>query len=288
LIVSVFAERKAQEGIPFTVQLSFYIGASAFFGVVLWTILTTKEYPPENMEAFRRMKSEKRGIGDNVKEIYQAIAAMPATMKQLAPVQLLTWLGLFCMWLYFGVGIARSVFGAQDTTSPAYTAGVEWGGICFGMYSLICFFFSFVLPSIAGKLGRQNTHSLCLLCGAAGLLSVGLIHNQWLLLLSMTGVGIAWASTLSMPYAVLAGSLPPEKTGVYMGIFNFFIVIPEILASLFFGWVMNQLLNNNRILAVSAGGLFMIAASILMQRVHDPGEEKLRIGGETISRIRAV
>jgi maltose/moltooligosaccharide transporter len=93
----------------------------------------------------------------------------------------------------------------------------------------------------------------------------------------MTGVGIAWASTLSMPYAVLAGSLPPEKTGVYMGIFNFFIVIPEILASLFFGWVMNHLLNNNRILAVSAGGLFMIAASILMQRVHDPGEEKLRM-----------
>jgi maltose/moltooligosaccharide transporter len=184
---------------------------------------------------------------------------------------------LFCMWLYFGVGIARSVFGAQDTTSPAYTAGVKWGGICFGMYSLVCFFFSFGLPSIAGRLGRRNTHSLCLLCGAAGLLSVGLIHNQWLLLLSMTGVGIAWASTLSMPYAVLAGSLPPERAGVYMGIFNFFIVIPEILASLCFGWVMNHLLNNNRILAVSAGGLFMIAASILMQRVHDPGEEKLRM-----------
>jgi maltose/moltooligosaccharide transporter len=145
------------------------------------------------------------------------------------------------------------------------------------MYSLVCFFFSFVLPSIAGTLGRKNTHSLCLLCGAAGLLSVGLIHNQWLLLLSMTGVGIAWASTLSMPYAVLAGSLPPEKTGVYMGIFNFFIVIPEILASLFFGWVMNHVLDNNRILAVSAGGLFMIAASILMQRVHDPGEENLQI-----------
>jgi maltose/moltooligosaccharide transporter len=263
--------------IPFTVQLSFYIGAAAFFGAVLWTILTTKEYPPENMEAFRRMKADKRGVRDNVKEIYQAIATMPATMKQLASVQVLTWLGLFCMWLYFGVGIARSVFGAQNPTSPAYAAGVEWGGICFGMYSLVCFFFSFGLPSIAGRLGRTNTHSLCLLCGAAGLVSVGFIHNQWLLLFSMVGVGIAWASTLSMPYAVLAGSLPPEKAGVYMGIFNFFIVIPEILASLFFGWVMNHLLDNNRVLAVGAGGLFMIAASILMQRVHDPGEEKLRI-----------
>jgi maltose/moltooligosaccharide transporter len=262
--------------IPLTVRLSFYLGAAAFFGAVLWTIITTKEYPPDDLEAFHRMKSERRGIGENAKEILESIATMPTTMKQLAPVQLLTWLGLFCMWLYFGVAIARSVFGAQDATSPNYTAGVEWGGVCFGMYSLVCFFFSFALPAIARKLGRKATHSLCLLCGAAGLLSVGLIHDKWLLLLSMTGVGIAWASTLSMPYAVLSSSLPAEKTGVYMGIFNFFIVIPEILASLFFGWIMNHLLGNNRILAVVAGGVFMIIAAILMQRVLDPGEEKAR------------
>ncbi len=260
--------------IPLTVRLSFYLGAAAFFGAVFWTIITTKEYPPEDMEAFRRMKAEKRGLRENAKEILDSIAGMPATMKQLAPVQLLTWLGLFCMWLYFGVAIARSVFSATDTKSPEYTAGVEWGGVCFGMYSLICFFFSFALPAVAKKLGRKNTHSLCLLCGAAGLLSVGLIHDKWILLLSMTGVGIAWASTLSMPYAVLSSSLPPDKTGVYMGIFNFFIVIPEILASLFFGWIMNHLLNNNRILAVVAGGVFMIIAAILMQRVLDPGEDK--------------
>jgi len=260
--------------IPLTVRLSFYLGAAAFFGAVLWTIITTKEYPPDDLEAFRRTKSEKRGLGENAKEILESIAAMPTTMKQLAPVQLLTWLGLFCMWLYFGVAIARSVFGATNTTSPTYAEGVEWGGVCFGMYSLVCFFFSFALPAIAKKFGRKNTHSLCLLCGAAGLLSVGIIHDKWLLLLSMTGVGIAWASTLSMPYAVLSSSLPAEKTGVYMGIFNFFIVIPEILASLFFGWMMNHLLDNNRILAVVAGGVFMIIAAILMQRVLDPGEEK--------------
>jgi maltose/moltooligosaccharide transporter len=261
--------------IPFTVRLSFYFGAAAFFGAVLWTILSTKEYPPEDMEAFRRAKSKKRSLGENAKEILAAIRSMPVTMKQLAPVQLMTWLGLFCMWLYFGVAIARSVFGGQDTTSPEYTAGVKWGGVCFGFYSVVCFAFAFALPAIANKLGRKNTHSLCLLCGAAGLLSVGLFHDKWLLLLSMTGVGIAWASTLSMPYAVLAGSLPPEKTGVYMGIFNFFIVIPEIVASLFFGWIMNHLLNNNRTLAVVAGGVFMIVAAILMQRVVDPGEEKV-------------
>jgi len=254
--------------IPTTTRVSFYIGAAAFFGAVLWTILTTKEYPPDDLDAFRQMK-EKTGLASNAKEIFAAIRAMPQTMRQLAPVQLLTWLGLFCMWLYFPVAVARNVFGAPDTASPLYAEGVEWGGICFAVYSAVCFAFSLVLPVIANKLGRKNTHSLCLLCGALGLISVAIIHDKYILLLTMVGVGIAWASTLSMPYAVLAGSLPPGKTGVYMGIFNFFIVIPEILASLFFGWVMNHLLSNNRIAAVVAGGFFMAIAAALMQRVVD-------------------
>ena len=254
--------------IPTTTRVSFYIGAAAFFGAVLWTILTTKEYPPDDLDAFRQMK-EKTGLASNAKEIFAAIRAMPQTMRQLAPVQLLTWLGLFCMWLYFPVAVARNVFGAPDTASPLYAEGVEWGGICFAVYSAVCFAFSLVLPVIANKLGRKNTHSLCLLCGALGLISVAIIHDKYILLLTMVGVGIAWASTLSMPYAVLAGSLPPGKTGVYMGIFNFFIVIPEILASLFFGWVMNHLFSNNRIAAVVAGGFFMAIAAALMQRVVD-------------------
>jgi len=255
--------------IPTTTRVSFYIGAAAFFGAVLWTILTTKEYPPDDLDAFRQMKKEKTGLASNAKEIFAAIRAMPQTMRQLAPVQLLTWLGLFCMWLYFPVAVARNVFGAPDTASPLYAEGVEWGGICFAVYSAVCFAFSLVLPVIANKLGRKNTHSLCLLCGALGVISVAIIHDKYILLLTMVGVGIAWASTLSMPYAVLAGSLPPGKTGVYMGIFNFFIVIPEILASLFFGWVMNHLLSNNRIAAVVAGGFFMAIAAALMQRVVD-------------------
>jgi maltose/moltooligosaccharide transporter len=259
--------------IPVTVRLSFYMGAVAFLGAVLWTILTTREYPPEDIDAFRRAKAEKAGLRANAREIFHSIGGMPRTMRQLAPVQLFTWLGLFCMWLYFPVAVAHNIFGAPDQSSSVYTAGVEWAGICFGVYSGVCFAFSFVLPSIARKLGRKNTHSLCLLCGGLGLISVAVIHNQWLLLLSMAGVGMAWASTLSMPYAVLAGSLPAEKTGVYMGIFNFFIVIPEILASLFFGWIMGHLLNNNRMAAVVAGGIFMAIAAGLMQRVVDPGAE---------------
>jgi maltose/moltooligosaccharide transporter len=259
--------------IPVTVRLSFYMGAAAFFGAVLWTILTTREYPPEDMEAFRRAKAEKTGLLANAREIFHSIGGMPRTMRQLAPVQLFTWLGLFCMWLYFPVAVAHNVFGAADQNSSVYTAGVEWAGVCFGVYNGVCFAFSIVLPRIARTLGRKNTHSLCLLCGAVGLISVVVIHNQWVLLLTMVGVGMAWASTLSMPYAVLAGSLPAEKTGVYMGIFNFFIVIPEILASLFFGWIMAHLLHNNRMAAVVAGGFSMAIAAALMQRVVDPGAE---------------
>ncbi|HEX3599035.1 MAG TPA: hypothetical protein VHU84_02770, partial [Lacipirellulaceae bacterium] len=127
-------------------------------------------------------------------------------------------------------------------------------------------------------IGRKNTHSLSLVCGALGLISVAFIHDKYLLLLTMVGVGIAWASTLAMPYSVLAGSLPEKKIGIYMGIFNFFIVTPEIIASLFFGWVMNHLLNNNRLTAVVAGGCFMLIAAVLMQRVADPGEAKIKIG----------
>jgi maltose/moltooligosaccharide transporter len=270
LLTNVFhvTHGNSTSAIPITVRLSFYLGAAAFFGAVLWTIVTTKEYPPDPQQ--REVSTSGRGLAAQASEIFDAIREMPKTMKQLAPVQLLTWLGLFCMWLYFPVAVARNVFGAADQTAPSYTAGVEWAGICFGMYSAVCFVFSFFLPSLAKLAGRKWTHSLCLACGALGLLSVAFIHDKNYLLLSMTGVGIAWASTLSMPYSVLAASLPENRTGVYMGIFNFFIVLPEIIASLAFGWIMSHLLHNNRVAAVVSGGVFMIFAAMLMQRVDDP------------------
>jgi maltose/moltooligosaccharide transporter len=271
LLTNVFhvAGSTAPGTIPFTVRLSFYIGAGAFMGAVLWTIFTTREYPPDNLAEFQQRKNEASGIAAGAKEILASIREMPRTMRQLAWVQICTWLGLFCMWLYFPVAVARNVFGAADTSSPFYSAGVEWSGICFAMYNLVCFGFSFLLPALAKQFGRKLTHSLSLICGGLGLLSVAVIHDKYLLLFSMVGVGIAWASTLSMPYCILAGSLPHDKTGVYMGIFNFFIVIPEITASLGFGWVMGHLLNNNRIAAVVAGGIFFILAAVLTQRVQD-------------------
>jgi len=253
--------------IPSTVRFSFYLGAAVFLGAVLWTILRTKEYPPEDLAAFRHQKKEKKGIIIFFKEIFQDILHMPATMRKLAWVQFFTWLGLFCMWLYFSVAVARNVFMAPDEKSPLYQSGIEWASLCFGMYSLVCFAFSFVIPKLAQVTGRKWAHTICLLCGAAGLLSIGIIHDKYLLLISMTGVGIAWASILSMPYAILSSSIPAEKTGVYMGIFNFFIVLPEIIASLAFGWIMLHLLHNNRLTAVVMGGVFLIIAALLMQRV---------------------
>ncbi|MFP5354839.1 MAG: MFS transporter [Gemmatimonadota bacterium] len=185
--------------IPTTVRLSFYIGSAAFFGAVLYTILTTREHPPADMEAFRQQKAESKGVATAAREILQAVKAMPETMRQLALVQICTWLGLFCMWLYFPVAVARNVFGAPDANSPLYQQGVEWAGVCFGAYSAVCFAFAFFLPPLAKKQGRKMTHAICLLAGAAGLISVAFITRPGMLLLSMTGVGIAWASTLSMP-----------------------------------------------------------------------------------------
>jgi maltose/moltooligosaccharide transporter len=254
--------------IPATVRMSFYLGAAVFLGAVLWTVFTTREYPPENLEKFRQ-RSRIAWL-QGAREILQCVVHMPDTMRQLAWVQLATWLGLFCMWLYFPVAVAHNVFGANDPQSPAYAEGIEWGGVCFGTYSAVCFVFSFALQPLARVLNRRRTHSLCLLAGALGLLSVAVIHDKYLLLLSMTGVGIAWASILSMPYALLSSALPADKIGVYMGIFNFFIVTPEILASLGFGWIMNHLLGNNRLMAVVCGGVFLLLAAGLMQRVQEP------------------
>ncbi|GAB1342692.1 MFS transporter [Gemmatimonas sp.] len=258
--------------IPTTVRLSFYVGACAFLSAVMYTVFTTTERPPEDLATFEREKAESAGFAAGTREILAAARAMPATMRQLALVQMCTWFGLFCMWLYFGTAVATNIFGATDPSDPRYQQGIEWGGVCFGAYSAVTFVFSLLLPKLAKAFGPRTTHAICLLAGAAGLASVSLITTPSLLLLSMAGVGIAWASTISMPYVMLSTALPKGKTGVYMGLFNFFIVIPEIVAALGFGWVMNNLLGNNRMAAVVAGGAFMALAALLVLRVQVPKE----------------
>jgi len=188
---------------------------------------------------------------------------MPKRMKMLALVQFFTWPGLFLMWFYYSAAVARNIFHASSETDAVYGKGTAFAGLTLSFYNVVTFLFAFILPFIAHKLGRKLTHSVCLLCGAIGLISVAFIQNKYLLFLSMTGVGIAWSSILSMPYAMLGGVLPENKVGVYMGIFNFFIVMPEIIASLGFGWVMKNLLNNDRLLAVQIGGVLMTIAAVL-------------------------
>jgi maltose/moltooligosaccharide transporter len=188
---------------------------------------------------------------------------MPPRMRTIALVQFFTWPGLFLMWFYYSVAVAYHVFGATSDTDPAFGNGRDFAGLTLSFYNVITFAFAFVLPFIADKLGRKLTHSLCLLCGAMGLISVAWVQNKYMLYGCMTGVGIAWASILSMPYAILSPVLPRNKIGIYMGIFNFFIVLPEIIASLGFKWIMKNVLNNDMLLAVQLGGYLMIIAAII-------------------------
>lgn len=251
----------AAEGvIPDNVKFSFYIGAFFFLSAVLYTVFTSKEYPPTEAE-LRERESEKgrSGLG----EIFSAIRNMPPRMRVIAAVQFFTWPGLFLMWFYYSVAVAYNVFGATSDTDPRFGDGRDFAGLTLSFYNVVTFAFSFVLPAIADKLGRKATHSLCLLAGAVGLITVAFVTNKYMLYACMTGVGIAWASILSMPYAILSPVLPRNKIGIYMGIFNFFIVLPEIMASLGFKWVMNNLLNNDRLLAVQVGGYLMILAAVI-------------------------
>ena len=263
-------------GIPLTLKYAFQLGAVAFLLAVLYTVFTTKEYPPEDMEAFERMRREKRGPAAGLSEIITALREMPTTMRQLAPVQIFTWLGLFCMWLFYGPAVARHVFGAVDPHSEAYTRGIEWSGFAMSFMNITCFAVAFLLPKLARVTSRKMVHALCLICGALGLLSVYFISSPWMLVVSMVGVGIAWASILSMPYAILSGALPAARMGVYMGVFNFFIVIPEITQALTFGPLIRGIFgaNNPRspLYVVIVGGCFMIIAALLVMRVRDVGD----------------
>jgi len=257
--------------IPYNVKLSFYIGAAAFILCVLYTVLTSKEYPPMDMTKREKVKESRRGLGAGASEILFAIRNMPDRMKQLALVQFLTWPGLFLMWFYYTPAVGSAVFGGEPGTD-LYKEGAEFAGLTFSVQNLVTFLFAMALPFMASKIGNKYTHMVCLLFGSVGLLSFGFIQgpeSKYLLYGVMACVGIAWASILSMPYSMLSGCLPDDKIGIYMGIFNFFIVLPEIIASLFFGPVMEHILGNNKVYAVMVGGVLLFAAALLTIRIKE-------------------
>lgn len=336
----------APEGeIPPSVKYSFYLGAVAFFGAVLWTILRTKEYSPEELRqhadaerknvyniheeeienpektsavflkrsliwisagaiiaflvyhyrllpelyvfsavvalygilmlmsgALIKKGKTKNGIAVVMNDIY----IMPGTMKQLAVVQFFSWFALFSMWIYMTAAVTKHIFGASDPTSALYNKGADWVGVCFAIYNGFAAVMAFLLPVIAGKTSRKFTHMISLVTGGVGLISIYFVRNPDLLWFSMLCVGLAWASILSMPYAILTGSLPSHKMGTYMGIFNFFIVIPQILAASILGFFTVVLFKGEAIYALVLGGFSMFVAAIAVMFVKDVDEIKAK------------
>lgn len=344
----------APEGqIPPSVKYSFYLGAVAFFSAVIWTVIRTREYSPEELrqhalaeghaavathgddipdpaatgKTFLRrsfiwitigvlfslliyylqknpgvindyhIQSEmyifsfgitifgiltlisglliKNGRTTNgVAVVMHDMFKMPKTMKQLAVVQFFTWFALFAMWIYTTAAVTKHIYGTSDPTSELFNKGADWVGVCFALYSGFAAIMAFLLPVIARKTSRKCTHMISLVAGGVGLLSIYFIKDPNLLLLSMVGVGLAWASILSMPYAILTGSLPSHKMGTYMGIFNFFIVIPQILAASILGFVTRDLFGGEAIYALILGGISLFIAALMVMFVQDKDDVK--------------
>jgi maltose/moltooligosaccharide transporter len=332
--------------IPPSVKWSFYAGGVAFILAVMYTVFTSKETPPEDMEAFRRENAE-AGILDGLKESFMGIFRMPTAMRQLAIVQFFTWFALFSMWIYstnavtsnlynmkvdnalytkvagFITGASGQATGEKDqkelkslqtdlneinefqAASPTkiltlnlanyylahgtptaseqgelervkkeYNDGADWLSLASSLRNGVAAIFAFIIPLIAARTSRRLTHMLCLLIGGIGLLSLKFIGSPDLIMVSMGMVGIAWASILSMPYAILAGSLPASKMGYYMGVFNFFIVIPQIVAATLLGFFTMHLFHGNTLNTLALGGFSMIAAGLLTLWVKDNDDVK--------------
>ncbi len=257
----VVSNGNEQGHIPQSVRLSFYIGAVAFLGAVLWTVFSTSEYPPSEAE-LAAMRTRKVDWTLGLGEIGALVWHLPRRMWELGVIQFFTWIGMFSLWVYFSPAVARNIFHAV-AGSPEMEAAGAWSGFCMAVYNAVCFVFSFVLLWGTRYTGPKLMHVFCLAAGALGLASVSLASDKYHLLIAMTGVGIAWASILSMPYAMLAPALPKDKVGVMMGMFNLFIVLPQIVASSLLGFALKHFLHSEPMNALVLGGASMGLASLL-------------------------
>jgi len=265
-------------GVPFNLILSFIIGAAVLVISILVTVISTKEYSPEELDSFEKEKVEQEIISKtkekdstSLLDIFDDFRKMPTTMRQLSWVQFFSWFGLFGMWVFATPAIAQHIYGLPytDSSSASYQDAGDWIGILFGVYNLISAFYAFALPYIAKKVGRKRTHAMSLIIGGLGLISIYFMPDKNWLIVSMIGVGIAWASILAMPYAILAGSISPKKMGVYMGIFNFFIVIPQIINALIGGPLVKYAYDNHAIFALMMSGVSFLIAASLVYKVKD-------------------
>ncbi|MBJ7313698.1 MFS transporter [Rugamonas sp. CCM 8940] len=268
--------------IPDTVRYSFYFGGAVFLLSVMWTVFSSKEAPPENLAAFEaeRAKAKAKGLGHALREILGGFGKMPKTMVQLAVVQFFTWIALFAMWIYTTSAVADNVFGTVDAQSAAFQEAGNRVGVMFAVYGGVSALAAFVLPVLARMSSRKLVHMSCLVIGGLSLISVFMIHNINYLYLPMVGVGIAWASILTMPYAILAGALPAKRMGYYMGVFNFFIVIPQIASGFLLGYITKNFLAGHAVMTLVLGGVCMVLAGLLTLWVKDdavPAEKAVAV-----------
>lgn len=246
-----------------TVIWSFYFGGAALLLSVLWTSMRTKEYPPKEYALYNNISEEDAAQKTS---FLQLLKQTPSTMYQLAVTQFFSWFSLFLMWVYTTNGIAQNIWNTTDPKSAEFNDAGNWTGVIFAAYSVFAALYSLVLTRVADKFGRKNTYALSLIAGGIGLLSMVFIKDKNLLFLSMIGVGIAWAAILAMPYAILSSALPAKQTGVYMGIFNATITIPQIVAGLL-GGVALTALGGNAINVIGLAGASMAVAGVLAKFV---------------------
>jgi len=256
-------------GVPMNLIISFITGAAVLIISILWTVISTKEYSPEQLEKFhpeaKQIEESTKGLSD----IFVSFKQMPKTMRQLAWVQFFSWIGLFGMWVYTTPAVAQHFYHTTDAQSELYQQAGDWVGILFGVYNFVAMVVALLLIPIAKKIGRRKTHAINLAIGAIGLMSILFMPDSRWLILPMIGVGIAWASILAMPYAILAPSLPVGKVGVYMGIFNFFITIPQIVNALFSGYVLKYVFHLQSVYMLVLSGVFLLIAMIFTLRIKN-------------------
>lgn len=263
----------AEEGhVPPNVILSFYIGAVVLLMSILWTVITTKEYSPAELDAFDKRRGGPLELVDKkgLPSILNDLKRMPKTMKQLGLVQFFSWFALFSMWVFTTPAIAEHVYRVEigDSSSTNFANAGNWVGVLFGIYNAVSAIYALVLPGMAKRFGQRTTHAISLSLGGLALLSIFFIRDPYLLILPMLGVGIAWASILAMPYAILSADLPANKMGVYMGIFNFFITFPQIVNGLCGGYIVKYIFNGKAIYALMLAGVFMLFAALSVLRVQ--------------------
>lgn len=278
LLHNVFGvSNEAPEGtVAPNTKIAFYIGAAVFLSSIVWTVVTTKEYPPEEYERYHG-KNEDHHAG--LSSIFSDLAKMPKTMRQLGLVQFFSWFALFGMWVFTTDSIATHIFGlpVSDKSSKMYHEAQDWTGVIFSVYNGVSAAYALMLPFIASKFGRKRTHSFNLIIGGIGLISFFFAPNKEFLIFSMVCVGIAWASILAMPYVILSSSIPSGKMGIYMGIFNFFITLPQILNGVIGSPLVEHVYNQQPVYALVMAGVFMLLAAVSVIYVYDPGETKLRM-----------